>query len=233
MAQQSQGIAFGQFLAIVRHGLLVDFLRRQRLFSPLLFAATVLIMFSVAIGQLEARLIPKVYLAQLFLTALFALQTSLGRVFDPDASDGVFELLRTYPISRAAWYFGKWLVVFVQSITIALPSMAVAAIFNQDGNQLLLELPIAGLLVLAVACLCSLGVLLAGLTLQARDREILFPILYFPLNIPVLIAAVQAGNSYYFDPPEFSTFGHWAGLLPGFAVIYTTLGYLLFGELVD
>lgn len=225
--------ALSQWRTMVAQGIHMDWNRKERVLSPLLFAATVLIMFSLALGEVEPDLVPKLFLGQLFLTCLFSIQLALGRTFELDQKDAVFQLLRSYPVSRGAWFFSKWTLVFIQSLVIIIPTAIIAAAFNQSANYDLLEWEIIGLLALAVCALCSVGVVLAGITLQSEGRDVLFPILYFPLCVPVLIAAVQAGNSFYYDPAEMSTLQQWTLLLGGFTVIYTTLGYLLFSELVD
>jgi heme exporter protein B len=68
--------------------------------------------------------------------------------------------------------------------------------------------------------------------LKARGREVLFPLLYFPLAIPVLLAGSEAVLSFV-ENADSSPAWQWIGLLAGFDVIFITLSALLYGELVS
>jgi heme exporter protein B len=87
------------------------------------------------------------------------------------------------------------------------------------------------ILTLMILALSSLGVLLSQMTEKAAGRDLLFPILYFPLAVPVLLAVVQASYCLW-DIHNREDLNLWLSLLGGFCVIYLTLGIVLFEELV-
>jgi heme exporter protein B len=221
-----------QFPVILKQGFRAEMAEKDRLISPLLFAATMLILFAFAVGQVKDDLVIKIYLAQTFLTLLFALQTSFARIFDPDQQDKVFQLLQCYPIEHSAWFLAKYVLVMLVGTSILVPTMFLGGILNDAPNLQLLNPYVFLIAFLALGGLASLGVLLSAMTLNASGREILFPLLYFPLATPVLLAAIQSSLAFL-NPEPTELPWQWIGLLTSFDVIYFTLGILLFGELVE
>ncbi len=218
---------------IIEQGLRAELAEKQRLISPLLFAATILILFSFAMGEIPDFLITKMFLAETFLTLLFALQASFSRIFEPDQQDKVFELLQTYPLSSSGWFFGKYILVMIIGIAIVLPTMLLAGLLLDTPGINLLEPFVFLMAFLALTGLTALGILLSAATLKAAGREIIFPLLYFPLSTPILLAAVEGSLAYYDNSVLSGDASQWLILVGCFNVIYFTLGVLLFGELVD
>lgn len=220
-----------QFKHITTHGIKLDLAEKERIISPLLFSATMLILFAFSLGEVPKDWVTKIFIAESFLTILFALQTSFSRTFEPDQKDRVFEILQCYPLNHSAWFLGKYLLIILQGLLIVFPTMLLAGLLNSTVGIDLLNPLVFLVAFLALCGLASLGVLLSALTLKSSGKEILFPLLYFPLSTPILLAAIQ--SSLVFLNPENNTAWEWLGLLTGFNVIYFTLGILLFDELVD
>lgn len=238
MAQAlAQPAGFGSQLKTLLHqGILAELADRERLVSPVLFGITMMILFSFALGEVDASLVKQIYLAETFLTAMFALQLSFSRLFEPDRQDRVFDLVRSYPVSHAAWFLAKYLLVLAVGLAVLAPTMLFGAFLHQTARQPVFSWSVCGIAVLALAGLAALGVLLSAMTLKANSRQMLYPLLYFPLTTPVLLAAVQS-SLIILDgtqgPAAQAGVRAWLGLLAGFDVIYFTLGILLFTELVD
>jgi heme exporter protein B len=228
---------FAQYWLILKQGFAAELSDKERLLSPVLFAMTLLLLFSFAMGNLDESLRTRIYTAQSFLTAFFALQLSFSRLFEPEQRDSVFDLMRTYPISHAAWFLAKYTLLLILGGLILVPTMVFGAFLQQTVRTPLLHLPVFGVAFLALAGLAALGLLLSVMTLKANGRQILYPLLYFPLTTPVLLAAVQASLLYMdhaaLDAIQQTTAQSWLGLLAAFDVIYFTLGLLLYSELVD
>lgn len=222
-----------QLWALLVQNIKVEWSNAERWISPLLFATTMLILFSFAIGKLEEEVVAKVFVAETFLTALFALQLSLARTLEPDTHDRVFELLRTYPIAPTAWFLSKYLLVLMTGTLIVVPTIFLSSFFHAESAVSLLHAPVFVVALLVIASLGSLGLLLSTMTMRAGSRQILYPILYFPLTVPVLLCAVESCKSIIIDQRSIADLmGSWLGLLSIFGIIYLTLGLLLFGELV-
>lgn len=222
-----------QYRLLVGQGIRAELADMERIVSPVLFALTLLILFSFAMGEVDDSLRVKVYLAETFLTAFFALQVSFSRLFEPDRQDRVFDLMRSYPLSHNAWFLAKYTLVMILGGATLAPTLGIGAFLHQSAKQPLFSWAVCGIAFLALAGLAALGVLLSVLTLKANSRQILYPLLYFPLTTPVLLAAVQASELYFRDKAWSASVTPWLGLLLAFDAIYFTLGILLFTELVD
>jgi len=224
---------FHQLWAMLVQNIKVEWSNAERWISPLLFAITMLLLFSFAIGSLEADVIAKVFVAETFLTALLALQLSLARTLEPDTHDRVFELLRTYPIAPTAWFLSKYILVLMTGTLIVFPTILLSSFFHAESAVTLLYLPVFAVAFLVIASLGSLGLLLSTMTMRAGSRQILYPVLYFPLTVPVLLCAVESCKAIIISQQSIAELmGSWLGLLTIFGIIYLTLGLLLFSELV-
>jgi heme exporter protein B len=222
-----------QYRIFLQHGLKAELADLERIISPVLFSVTMLLVFSFALGDVEPSMKAKVYLAQTFVTALLALQLSFSRIFEPDRLDRVFDQIRTYPISPTAWFSAKYSLVVLLGSSTLLPTIFFGAFLHQTEKQPLFSWSIVLVGMLGLAGLAAMGVLLATMTLKANSRQLLYPILYFPLTTPVLLAAVNASDLILQEGAINDHSAPWLWLLIGFDVIYTTLGVLLYPELVE
>jgi heme exporter protein B len=222
-----------QLAVLVGQGVRAELADKERLVSPVLFGMTMLILFSFAMGEPDPLLKRNFFVAQTFLTAFLALQLSFSRLFEPDRQDRVFDLMRTYPISSMAWFLSKYLLVLLLGAAILVPTILFSAFLYHSDKEPVLAWVVIGIALLALAGLSALGVLLSAMTLKANARQILYPLLYFPLTTPVLLAATNASLTYLEVGEVTENVTTWACLLLAFDVIYFTLGLLLYGELVD
>lgn len=205
----------------------------ERLLSALLFSVTFLLIFMFAMGQVEPDQVPAIFIAEAFLAGFFALQLSFSRSLEPDSQDGVFTLLKSYPLSTTAWFMAKYGLVLLMGVLILLPTIGFAAFFHTEARVPLIKPEIFAIALLSLLGLVAVGVLLSTLIMGSGTRQVLYPLLYFPLTTPVLLAAVESSRAVLIDGVAFShLFQSWLGLLLVFDIIYCTLSVLLFGELV-
>ncbi|NRA63809.1 MAG: heme exporter protein CcmB [Pseudobacteriovorax sp.] len=226
-------LLFSQTMTIVRHGFKIEWANPERWLSPILFAITMLILFSFSVGTIEGPDTAKLLVAETYLTAFFSLQISFARFLEPDQQDGVFSLLRTYPLSGSAWYLGKYITVMIMGLLILIPTIFLTSFLHAKSGVSLMSIPVITVAVTALSGMAALGVLLSTMTMGSGSKQILYPLLYFPLTAPVLISAVEASKSILVDNVNLqSLMSSWLGLLLIFGVMSFTLGILLFGELV-
>jgi heme exporter protein B len=222
-----------QVALVITHGARAEWADKERIISPILFAMTVILLFNFSLGDTDPRLRHQLFTAEAFMTGFLALQICYVRVFEPDQEDKIFELLRSYPLNPTAWYIGKYILVLILSSLILFPTVLIAAFIMYDPNGPLISWFFTLILWLSIMGLSAIGVLLSAITLKARARQILFPLLYFPLTTPVLLAGVSATLTYLDHQELNEAVQGWTGLLCLFNVIYLTLGILLFAEIVD
>ncbi len=218
-----------QIWMLVRHGLKLDWASKERLISPLLFSLVMLTVFTFTAGQIPALYAKPVFVSQTFLVLVFALQNAFSRILDPEQKDQVAELMRTYPLSMGAWYTAKFLLAVLHGIWILLPSLLVSALFYGEYDVgFAFYLGFFGILLLCLLGLASVGTLATAMTLQATGKDLVQPLLYFTLAIPLLLAGSQA-SLQLLQGQNLEDFHHWIYLLVGFDTMFLTAGVLFFG----
>jgi len=87
-------------------------------------------------------------------------------------------------------------------------------------------------MILGTVGLAAVGTLFAAMTAQVRARELLFPVLLLPVQVPVLLGTVKATEAVLLGEP-LGAVGHWLGLLAAADVIYIVTGLLTFDFLLE
>lgn len=223
----------GQFALLLAHNLRAEFASKERLLSPILFALTVLLLFWFALGELSEAEATRAYVAETYLAAFFALQLSFARIFEPEQRDGAFELMRTYPVSPTAWFLSKLVTVWLTGAVVLFSSMVLGAFFHSQIDRPLID---GTLLLIGLATLLglgSIGIMLASITMRSTARQILFPLIYFPMTVPLLLAATQSSEMHIINDVSIEALAEgWLGLLVSFDLIYLALGLMLYDQLL-
>jgi heme exporter protein B len=202
------------------------------------FAALVLLIFAFAIGpdipvsgpagqNLLQYISPGLLWVAILLTGVLA----LGRSFQIELDNGALEGLRLYPGDRRSIGIGKIianLLLLVAMEVLVLPIGAV--LYNLDlWNKLL---PLSGVLFLATLGFAAVGTFYAGLTANLRAREVMLPLLLFPVMVPVVLAAVKATGTIINGDPMQELFS-WVRLLVVFDAVFVTVCVLAFGYVIE
>lgn len=217
-----------QLWLYLSYGLKLEFNDRERLLSPLLFAISVVVLLAICLAPDSPQLAQRATVAEIFIALFLAVQIAGSRIFANEQDNGILELLCTYPLRREIWYLGKLLVFFISATVFVVPTVILAFVFNGQADGFVLVLAVA---LLALFALATLAVLLAVIVRRASARHVLYPIVFFPLTTPLLIAAAEVSLAHLQMNGAIQT--NWLSIVVGFAIIYFTLGILLFGELVD
>ncbi len=219
-----------QIVFVLHKDLLIEWRARSRLFALVCFALTILLLFSFAVGPNIATLREHAA-AYLWMSLLLTSTLSLARSFQIEVESGALEGLILVPVSPAALFFGKAIANTLQLIFLALVSLpAVFALY--DGS--LAESPAQLLLVivLGAAGVSAPGTLYAGLTARLNARQLLLPLLLFPLLVPCLLASVKATDLMMEGDP-MDQIGSWMTLLACFDVLYWSVCSVLFPRVIE
>lgn len=215
---------------ILRKDLLLGWKGRARVAAMVIFAGTLLMLFSFAIGP-NSTLLAKHAPGYIWLAALVASTLLLAQSFQVEGESGAMEGLLLLPVDPRALFYGKalanWLVLSLLSGLVVLGGMF---LFNLgvDGNPVML----VGVLMLGTAGISAPGTLYAALTARAQAQQLMLPVLLFPLVIPCMLAAVKA-TGFILGGDPMNQAGSWIGLLTAFNLLYWALGGVLFGKVVD
>jgi len=200
----------------------VELRAKELLLSVALFSVVIVLVFSFALAS-GLRPTMDLCAGMLWTATSLAATIGVGRAFEREREHDTLRGLLLLPISPAAIYVSKLLGIF---LLIGFVQLVVGALlvllFNlhpQHVGPLVIINLVGAVGVAAIAALfgASLG--------RARSREVLLPLIIYPLSIPVLIAGARASAALLVgDSAEL-----WVKLLFVFALVFTTLGLWLFG----
>lgn len=219
-----------QLGAVIEKDVRLEWRARTRLNAVLCFAVLTLFLFSFAVGPqqlLLSRLAPGFLWLALLLSSVLSLGESMRQDTDDDALEGQL-LLGVDPM---ALYLGKALVNtgFLWALGVVLVPVAIAL---YDAPVRLGLWPLIGALGLGAGAISAPGTLYAALATYAKARDVLLPLLLFPVLIPGLLAAVKATSVIMLGDPMDECFG-WMALLAAFNILYWSLCTISFGRIVD
>ncbi|MGH7365503.1 MAG: heme exporter protein CcmB [Candidatus Rokuibacteriota bacterium] len=191
----------------------------------LFFCLLLLFLFQFALGPDRERLAAAVP-GLLWLGFILAGLLGLGRSFLAERENDCWEGLRLTPGDKSAIYLGKLagncvLMALVELILIVLFGVFYGVDFWTPAA------PLVVVLALGTLGLAAVGTLFAAMTTQVRARELLFPVLLLPVQVPVLLATVSATQALLLGQP-LADVAHWLKLLAGADVVYVTIGLLTF-----
>jgi heme exporter protein B len=210
--------------------LLTERRSKESLNALLFFALLLLFLFQFALGPDRDRLraaLPGLLWLGLVLAGLLG----LGRSFIAERDNDCWEGLRLTPGDKSAIYLGKLLGNFlIMSVVEVLLLGLFGFFYDVDLWPALGRLSVV--LILGTTGLAAMGTLFAALTAQLRARELLFPVLLLPAQVPILLATVSATEAALLGQPLHEV-SHWLKLLGGADVVYVAIGILTFEFILD
>ena len=215
-------------LAVIWKDLAAE-LRSRELFSAMLvFSLLVILIFNFAL-ELDIKTRQSVTAGVLWVTFAFAGTLGLNRSMAIEKDRGCLDGLLLAPVDRTAIYFGKAVsnlafMLIVEAIVLPVYSFLYNINLFIPGLLLVILLGSIGYTVV--------GTLLASMAIQARTRDVLLPILLFPVAIPVLIASVKASGGYL-TGDAISNIMPWMNLLIVYDLIFIAIATMVFDFVVE
>jgi heme exporter protein B len=213
--------------SIVRKDLALEKRSREMLSSMFIFSLIVILIFSFSF-DLAVERANTVAPGVLWVAITFAGMLGLARSFVLERDQGCLDGLLLCPVDRSILYLGKMLgnLIFI-SITELITVPLCFALFNLPFHLLLLPVILLGTIGFS-----AVGTLVSAMTVHARAREVMLPILLFPLVMPALIAAVKL-TAGVLDGQSWAEMRNWLQLLVGFDIVFFVLSYLAFEYIVE
>jgi len=208
---------------------LISELRTRDLFGGMVvFGLLVLVIFNFAF-DLRVDNVAAVAPGVLWVAFTFAGVLGLGRSFVKEKDRGALDGLLVAPIDRGAIYLAKFLgnLIFMSLVeAICLP------VFTVFFNFGVVTPEIAAIALLGTAGFAAVGTLFSAMTANTRARDVLLPLLVFPISVPVVIAAVEATSLAFAGGPLTNRLG-WLGLLGAFDALFGILCFVMFEFVVE
>jgi heme exporter protein B len=219
-----------QLLALVRKEFALEGQARVRINALLPFAMLVLLLFSFAVGPAPAML-SRLAPGFVWLALLLASVLSLGESQAVERAHEAQEGLRLLGVAPQMLFLGKALAntLFLFGLGLILTPVAIG-LYGAPLRGSVLSL--VAVLALGAAAMSAPGTLFATLAAQARGRDVLLPLLLFPILVPSLLGAVRATSLVMLGDPMDEMFG-WVCVLVVFNVIYWLLCTLLYERVLE
>jgi heme exporter protein CcmB len=212
---------------ILRKDLTVEVRSGEIAYTTLFFAVSCILIFAFALVR-EGRAPEDGAAGLLWIAIAFAGTLALGRTFERERQSETLRALLMAPTARPAVYVGKLLGIVallagVEAILVPL----VALLFQ---GRAMLHHPFWLLAILAAGTLgfASVGTLFAAMLIRARSRDVLLPVLLYPVIVPVMIAGVRGTAALLQPEVDAAIVRFWLALIVTFDVVFVTLALWTF-----
>src|ERR671912_1606438 len=205
---------------VLRKDLTVEVRSLEIAYTTLFFAVSCVLVFAFALVR-EGRAPEDGAAGILWIAIAFAGTLALGRAFERERQSETLRALLLAPAARPAIYVGKLLgiVALLAACEIVLVPL-VALLFQAP----LLAQPVWLAIVLLAGTIgfAAVGTLFAAMLVRARTRDVLLPVLLYPITVPVIIAGVRGTAALLQPEADVATARAWLSLLLAFDVVFIT-----------
>ncbi len=215
-------------LTIIGKDLQAEWRSRELVGSMLVFALITIFVFNFAL-DLDTLPRASTLSGAIWVTLTFTSLLGLERALSAEKDRGGLEGLLLAPVDRTAIFFGKAGANLIFTLVVALLILPAYSLFF---NYSVLRPALLGVMILGLIGFISTGTLLAAISIQARSRALLLPILLFPVAIPLLLAAVKASQALLNNAPIGQVLP-WINLLVVYDLIFIGLPILVFDRVVE
>ncbi len=215
---------------LIHKDLVVEYRTRQAWPAMLLLGVIVAMIFSLQM-ELPVALRPAATGALLWLAILFAGLVAVERTCAVEQPDGRWDSLTVYPLSPALIFLGKLAVNFTALLAL---ECVLVPLFVVLTDVPLLQ-PVWAIVLVAIpasAGIAAVGTLVSAIALGLRQHRAMLSLLGLPLLLPVMVAAAEA-TRLIGQGNLGAEWWRWVQFLGGVAIIFTTLGIVLFGSLIE
>jgi heme exporter protein B len=222
-------------LAIFLKDVRTELHTREMISSTFVFAVLVLLVFNFTLSLDEARAL-ELGPGILWVAFVFAATLGLSRSFALETETRCISGLMLAPAARSAIYFGKLLsnLLFMLAMEVfVLPLFVV--LFNLSLWELMppRELASFGLvLLLGTVGYAAVGTILAAVAANTTMREVLLPVLLFPVSVPIVIGAAESTRLLFEEEPLASPWV-WIRVLLVFSVVFLVVSWLTFEYVLE
>ena len=214
--------------AIVWKDLAAEWRSRELISSMLVFALLDIFIFNFAL-ELNPQMRASLTSGILWVTFTFAGTLGLNRSMAVEKDRGCLDGLLLAPVDRSAIYFGK---AFANLVFMLLVAAIILPLYSILYNVNLFNPGLIAVIMLGSWGYVAVGTLLASMAVQARTRDVLLPILLFPVAIPLLVAAVKASIGFL-DPSPANDVVPFLNLLLVYDVVFTAVAFMVFDYVVE
>jgi heme exporter protein CcmB len=216
----------GAAALIMRKDLVVEFRSRELFLTTLFFAVSCVLVFAFALVR-DGRPMQDAAAGILWIAVAFAGTLALGRTFEREQAHQTLPALLQAPVERAAVYVGKLLGLLVLLFIVEAVVIPLVALFFQESL-----VRVAGFVAMSVIAgtlgFLAVGTLFSAMLVRTRSRDVLLPVLLYPMTIPVMLAGVRSTSSLLQERPDLASLQMWLAMQVLFDVVFLSLALWTF-----
>jgi heme exporter protein CcmB len=222
--------AVRQAARIAWKDLRVELRSREIVYTMGFFGAVIVVVYSFAF-PLQPELVRAAAPGMLWVAIAFAGTIGLGRAFDREREHDTMRALLLTPVPRLAVFFGKAIAIALLVLAVALvvtPLLALflaAPLFQNPG-------PLVLALVLGALGFALVGTVFAATLLKVRSRDVLLPVMLYPLLIPLFVAGTTATEQLIAEPAKLDKAWYWISFLGIYDAAFLVVSMWIFESLV-
>ena len=211
---------------VTKKDILIETRTREILFTTLFFALACVLVFAFGFVK-QGRAVDDVAAGILWIAIAFSGTLALGRAFERERQGETLRALLIAPIDRPALYVGKLLGILillaaVEAIIVPLVALMFQAALFEHGWLMM------ALLVTGTTGFAAVGTLFGAMLVRTRSRDVMLPVLLYPITIPVIIAGVRGTAALLQQPADLPVARMWLSMLVAFDVVFITLALWTF-----
>ena len=216
--------------AVAGKDLRVELRSREIVYTMAFFAVTIVVIFSFAFIR-DKKVIAEAVPGVLWGALAFAGTLGLGRAFDREREGDTMRALLLSPAPRLAIFLGKLIGMAALIGLVALVIGPVAVLlYNLDAGAV--WGPLALTLVLGVIGIATVGTVFAAMLLRVRSRDVLLPVILYPILIPLFLAATRATAALIATPAVTDEAWFWIQFLVVYDALFVVTSLWTFEALV-
>ncbi len=215
---------------VLRKDLTVEVRSREIAYTTLFFAVSCVLVFAFALVR-EGRALEDGAAGILWIAIAFAGTLALGRAFERERQSETLRALLLAPAPRPAIYVGKLLGIVALLVAAEVVLVPLVALLFQ-APMLAHPFWLAAVVLAGTIGFAAVGTIFAAMLVRARSRDVLLPVLLYPITVPVIIAGVRATAALLQPELDLAIVRFWISLLVTFDVVFVTLALWTFEPLM-
>jgi heme exporter protein CcmB len=216
--------------AMVAKDLRIEFRSREIVYTMAFFSAMVVLLFAFAFRFSDADK-SVIAAGMIWVSVIFAGTLGLSRAFDRERESDTMRGLLLAPIPRPAIFLGKAVAIAVFMFVVELVVLPM--------SWLLFKVPlfrdplwIVALVGLATTGIAVVGSVFAGMLLRVKSRDVMLPVVLYPILVPAFMASVYGTTALWHSPPQLENVAFWCKFLLVYDAAFIVAGLWIFESLV-
>ena len=219
-----------QLFALLRKDVLIEIKSREMIISMFLFSIIVILIFNFAF-EADVKTVKRLSPGLMWVTFLFFGVLGMNRSFTLEKENDSIQGTLLAPVDRSIIYMGKFLSNLIFVLLVELISLPFFALFlNVNIFPFMGDLWL--ILLLGTTAFISVGTLFSAISVNTKMREVMLPLLLYPISTPAFIAATKCTSAILQGRP-LENYSNWLNMLILYDIVFLVTSFLIFEFIVE